>query len=74
MQYLDDELDVNAQKIQQLERELESTRIIVQSTIESLKETQRYLMKLAYNQSEITKRVSQWPYLAVDSNKADDDI
>ena len=74
MQYLDDELDMNSQKIQQLEKELESTRIIVQSTIESLKETQRYLMKLAYNQSEITKRVSQWPYIVVDSSKADDDI
>ena len=74
MQYLDDELDMNSQKIQQLEKELESTRIIVQSTIESLKETQRYLMKLAYNQSEITKRVSQWPYIVVDSNKDDDNI
>lgn len=73
MQYLDDELDISSQKIQQLEKELESTRIIVQSTIESLKETQRYLMKLAYNQSEITKRVSQWPYIVVDSSKADDD-
>lgn len=73
MQYLEEELDVNSQKIKQLEKELESTREILQHTIESLKETQRYLMKLAYNQAEVTKKISTWPYIAVRSSKDEDD-
>jgi len=73
MQYLEEELDVNSQKIKQLEQELESTREILQHTIESLKETQRYLMKLAYNQAEVTKKISTWPYIAVRSSKDEDD-
>lgn len=69
MQYLDEELDITTQKIQNLEKELLVTRELLGNTIESLKETQRYLMKLAYNQSEITKKISQWPYIVVHSNK-----
>ncbi len=34
---------------------------------EQIKETQRYLIKLAHNQSEIAKRVSTWPFIAVDT-------
>jgi hypothetical protein len=30
---------------------------------ESLKDTQRYLVKLASNQMELNKRVSTWPYI-----------
>jgi len=73
MQYLEEELDVSSQKIKQLEQELESTREILQHTIESLKETQRYLMKLAYNQAEVTKKISTWPYIVVRSSKDKDD-
>jgi hypothetical protein len=69
MQYLDEELDITTQKIQTLEKELLVTRELLGNSIESLKETQRYLMKLAYNQSEITKKISQWPYIVVHSNK-----
>ena len=72
MQYLDEELDITTQKIQTLEKELLATRELLTSTIESLKETQRYLMKLAYNQAEITKKISQWPYIVVHSNKNDE--
>ena len=72
MQYLDEELDITTQKIQNLEKELLVTRELLGNTIESLKETQRYLMKLAYNQSEITKKISYWPYIVVHSNKNDE--
>lgn len=72
MQYLDEELDITTQKIQTLEKELLVTRELLSNTIESLKETQRYLMKLAYNQSEITKKISYWPYIVVHSNKNDE--
>ena len=72
MQYLDEELDITTQKIQTLEKELLITRELLGNTIESLKETQRYLMKLAYNQAEITKNISYWPYNVVHSNKNDE--
>lgn len=74
MQYLEEELDINSQKIKRLESELEMTRDVLHTTIESLKETQRYLMKLAYNQTEITKKVSMWPYIVVDSASKDDTV
>lgn len=72
MQYLDEELDITTQKIQTLEKELLATRELLGNTIESLKETQRYLMKMAYNQAELTKKISHWPYIVVHSNKNDE--
>ena len=72
MQYLDEELDITTQKIQNLEKELLVTRELLGNTIESLKETQRYLMKMAYNQAELTKKISHWPYIVVHSNKNDE--
>lgn len=65
MQYLEEELDITTQKIQNLENELAKTHEMLLHAIDSLKETQRFLMKMAYNQSEITKRISMWPYIAV---------
>jgi len=53
------------QKIQNLEKEIVYTRELLGQTIESLKETQRYLMKLAYNQADVTKKVSHWPFIVV---------
>ena len=72
MQYLDEELDITTQKIQTLEKELLATRELLGNTIESLKETQRYLMKMAYNQADLTKKISHWPYIVVHSNKNDE--
>jgi len=72
MQYLDEELDITTQKIQTLEKELLATQELLGNAIASLKETQRYLMKMAYNQAEITKKISHWPYIVVHSNKNDE--
>ena len=33
---------------------------------EQLKETQRYLIKIAKNHSEISKRLASWPFIAVE--------
>lgn len=65
MQSLEHDLDITAQKIANLEDKIDSTHELLMHTIDSLKETQRYLMKLARNQAEITKRVSLWPYIAI---------
>lgn len=74
MKYSDEDLipSLESQKLESLERELYVTKELLTSCIESLKDTQRYLMKLAYNQSEISKRVSQWPFIVVSSSKDDD--
>lgn len=74
MKYSDEDLipSLESQKLETLERELYVTKELLTSCIESLKDTQRYLMKLAYNQSEISKRVSQWPFIVVSSSKDDD--
>jgi hypothetical protein len=56
---------VTAQKINNLEKELDITRHLLEQTINSLKETQRYLMKLAYTQADLTKKVSTWPFITV---------
>jgi len=65
VQYLDEELDVTAQKINNLEKELDITRHLLEQAILSIKETQRYLMKLAYTQADLTKKVSTWPFITV---------
>lgn len=62
---IEENLDFDTQKINSLETELFKTKELLLSTIDSLKETQRYLIKLAHNQAEVTRRVSQWPYIAV---------
>lgn len=65
MQYLEEELDITTQKIKILEEELFKTHELLLQTMDSLKETQRFLVKVAYNQSELAKRVAGWPYIAV---------
>lgn len=65
MQSLEHDLDITTQKIANLEEKIDNTRELLLQTIDSLKDTQRYLMKMAHNQSEITKRVSLWPYIAI---------
>ena len=74
MTYSDEDLipNLQAQKIEALEKELYITKELLSNCIDSLKETQRYLIKLAYNQSEISKRVSAWPYIVVSSSKDGD--
>jgi len=64
-------LDISAQKIKNLEKEVADIQNIVYNLNESLKETQRYLIKLAQNQKEVTKRVSQWPYILVEKNEGE---
>ena len=67
MEFSETELDLNAQKIAKLEKELDETSYILEQCIASIKETQRYLIKLSYNQSDITKRLAKWPYIVVNT-------
>lgn len=71
MEYLDQELDIATQKIKNLEKDIAIIQENVFALTEGLKETQRYLVKLAHNQMELTKRISEWPYIIV-TNKEDE--
>lgn len=68
MEFYDEQLDLVNNKIIQLEKNIVILQENVTHLSEQLKETQRYLIKLAHNQSEITKRVSAWPFIAVPEN------
>ena len=70
-EFLEQSLDISQQKIFDIEKNMAIIQDNITQLSESLKETQRYLVKLAVNQQEITKRVSQWPYIVV-SNREDD--
>lgn len=79
MKLLEDDLDMTAQRLTNIETELirinEQINAMVDSLntqIESIKETQRYLIKLARNQQELTKRISAWPYIVV--NNRDEEV
>lgn len=70
--FLDHDLDLQSQRMKALEEvvvQLQEQNLAMQEQITSLmfsmRDTQRYLIKLAQNQQDITKRVSMWPYLTI---------
>lgn len=71
---LEEDLDIVSGRIAELEKNI----IIMQENLTSIayqiKETQVFLIKLAKNQSEISKRVTQWPFIAVPSDGGDQDL
>lgn len=70
-EYLEESLDITNQKIINIEKDLAAVQDQISALTESLKETQRYLIKLAVNQQELTKRISQWPYIVVSRREED---
>jgi len=69
---LEDELDVTRGRLVQIEKNLSIVQDNIFTIADQLKETQKYLVKLAQNQSEITKRVTHWPFIAVEKNHGDE--
>ncbi len=63
--FIDEQLDVTNGRLIELEKNLLIVNENVTTLAEQIKETQLFLLKLAKNQSEITKRINQWPYIAV---------
>ena len=68
MEYYEEQLDQTKARLIELEKNLTIMHENVMTVSEQIKETQMFLIKLAKNQAEITKRVSQWPYIAVPSD------
>lgn len=65
MNYLEEDMDTTKGRIIEIEKNIAVLQENISALSEHLKETQKFLMKLAHNQAEVTKRISSWPYIAV---------
>ena len=66
MTSLEQDLDVTNGRMIELEKDLAIMQDNLQTLFEQVKETQKYIIKLAQNQAHMTKRISSWPYIAVE--------
>jgi len=69
MKFTEEQLDLSEARITEIEKSICIMQDSMTEMSEHIRETQRYLIKLAHHQSEITKRISAWPFIAVDSNR-----
>lgn len=69
MKFTEEQLDLSEARITEIEKSICIMQDSMTELSEHIRETQRYLIKLAHHQSEITKRISSWPFIAVDSNR-----
>lgn len=65
MSYSDEQLDITNSRIKELEKNLAIMHENIMTVSEQIKETQMFLIKLAKNQAELTKRISAWPFITV---------
>ena len=72
MQSLDEELVDSNKKIKKLEENIAILQDILMQQQTAITETQRYLIKVAHGQKEITKRMLSWPYVKVQTRKTKD--
>ena len=69
MKFTEEQLDLSEARITEIEKSICIMQDSMTELSEHIRESQRYLIKLAHHQSEITKRISAWPFIAVDSNR-----
>jgi len=74
MEYYEEQLDLNQHRITELEKNISILQEGLMTVSEQIRDTQRYLIKVAHNQAEIAKRISSWPYVAVPDVKGDDNV
>lgn len=67
MEYYEEQLDLTKARITELEKNITVLQENLYTVIDQLKETQRFLIKLVHSQSEMAKRVSTWPFIAVNA-------
>lgn len=70
MTFSHEQLDLPETRLVELEKSVCILQDNVTEVIEQVRETQRYLIKLAHNQAEITKRISTWPYIAIEKDSS----
>lgn len=69
MKYSEELLDTTNARITEIEKSICVLQDNITHVSEHIRETQKYLIKLAHHQSEIAKRISSWPFIAVDSSR-----
>ena len=69
MTSLEEDLDLVQSRMVEIEKNITMLNENCQHLADHMRETQRFLVKLAHNQAEITKRLSQWPYIAVERGR-----
>ena len=69
MNYSEEQLDISNARITEIEKSICILQDNLTHVSEHIRETQKYLIKLAHHQAEIAKRISAWPFIAVDSNR-----
>jgi hypothetical protein len=72
MQSLDEELVDSKKKIKKLEENVAIMQELLMQQQDAITETQRYLIKVAHGQKEISKRMLSWPYVKVQARKTKD--
>lgn len=73
MEYYEEQLDQTNNRIIELEKNLAVMHENILTVADQIKETQVFLIKMARNQAEMSKRLSMWPYIAVSLNQEDDE-
>lgn len=73
MEYYEEQLDQTNNRIIQLEKNIAVMHENLLTVADQIKETQVFLIKMARNQAEMSKRLSMWPYIAVSLNEEDDE-
>jgi len=58
-------------RLKTLEKSLSVMQGNMSILTDQLKDTQAYLMRMAKSQSEIAKRITNWPYIAVPQSDQD---
>lgn len=69
MKYSEELLDTTNARITEIEKSICVLQDNITHVSEHIRETQKYLIKLAHHQAEIAKRISSWPFIAVDSSR-----
>ena len=69
MNSLEEDLDITNGRIIEIEKELAVMRENIYVISEAAKDMQRFMYKMAQNQAAITKRIAQWPYVAVEQSR-----
>ena len=73
MTSLEQDLDITNNRIVEIEIDLIIIQENLSTLFEQVKETRKYIIRLAHNQSHMTKRIATWPFIAVEKHNDDDE-
>jgi hypothetical protein len=74
MEYYEEQLDSTRNRLIEIEKNISLLQEGLMTVSEQMRDTQRYLIKVAHNQAELAKRISHWPYIPVPDVRGDEDV